>query len=226
MKPEQTMWTLLEAAEYLGMSEKALLRMAQQAHIPAVRIGDEWHFLPERLSQWMEDQSGAPDSLRHLLRLDPLAVPLDRVVSEQDILIVPEIGSKHELFVRLADQLARRYPTVEVDRYVAGIEEREDLSPTVVGPGVAVPHVRDISANPARSLNLIVGILQRPLPYDHDNVWCAVLICADDLVLHLRLLQKLSYLFADTQRARSLQNAPTSGAALQILMDLERTRRR
>jgi len=46
--------TLTEAAEYLRVTEDALLALANQNAVPARKIGGEWRFLKRALADWLE----------------------------------------------------------------------------------------------------------------------------------------------------------------------------
>ena len=48
--------TAEEAAELLSCSPKTVKRMAMQAKIPAMQIGNRWRFRASLLDEWMRDQ--------------------------------------------------------------------------------------------------------------------------------------------------------------------------
>lgn len=48
--------TLEELAEYLKMGRTKLYRMAQEALIPASKIGNQWRFDREEIDAWMKCQ--------------------------------------------------------------------------------------------------------------------------------------------------------------------------
>jgi excisionase family DNA binding protein len=54
MKTEQiTILTVREVAEYLRMSEAKVYRLANERHLPAVRIGKSWRFRKDLLDRWL-----------------------------------------------------------------------------------------------------------------------------------------------------------------------------
>ena len=48
-----TILTVREVAEYLRMSEAKVYRLANERHLPAVRIGKSWRFRKDLLDQWL-----------------------------------------------------------------------------------------------------------------------------------------------------------------------------
>jgi excisionase family DNA binding protein len=54
MKTEHiTILTVREVAEYLRMSEAKVYRLANERHLPAIRIGKSWRFRKDLLDQWL-----------------------------------------------------------------------------------------------------------------------------------------------------------------------------
>lgn len=48
-----TILTVREVAEYLRMSEAKVYRLANERHLPAVRIGKSWRFRKDLLDRWL-----------------------------------------------------------------------------------------------------------------------------------------------------------------------------
>jgi len=44
---------LSQASEFLGISEKTLIKLLREEHIPARKIGREWRFSREALVRWL-----------------------------------------------------------------------------------------------------------------------------------------------------------------------------
>jgi excisionase family DNA binding protein len=52
-KVDSTILTVREVAEYLRMSEAKVYRLANERHLPAVRIGKSWRFRKDLLDEWI-----------------------------------------------------------------------------------------------------------------------------------------------------------------------------
>ena len=52
-KADFTILTVREVAEYLRMSEAKVYRLANERHLPAIRIGKSWRFRKDLLDEWL-----------------------------------------------------------------------------------------------------------------------------------------------------------------------------
>jgi excisionase family DNA binding protein len=55
-EPFQPLWTPADAASYLGLHEKTVIKMARLGQIPAIRLGKHWRFRAPDLTAWVETQ--------------------------------------------------------------------------------------------------------------------------------------------------------------------------
>lgn len=62
-----------QAVDFLGISEKTLIKLLREEHIPARKIGREWRFSKAALIEWL----AAGDSLRYIGRNDSYQVSAD-----------------------------------------------------------------------------------------------------------------------------------------------------
>lgn len=53
---------LSQAAEFLGISEKTMIKLLREEHVPARKIGREWRFSKEALVYWL----AAGDSMQYI----------------------------------------------------------------------------------------------------------------------------------------------------------------
>jgi excisionase family DNA binding protein len=56
MRPE--LWTIDEAATYLGWTPTYVRRLSRAKRLPAIKLGREWRFDPDQLIRWVH--SGQP----------------------------------------------------------------------------------------------------------------------------------------------------------------------
>ncbi len=62
-----------QAVEFLGVSEKTLIKLLREEHVPARKIGREWRFSREALISWLS--SG--DSIDYINQNDRYMVSVD-----------------------------------------------------------------------------------------------------------------------------------------------------
>lgn len=53
MSRRSPLLTVKEVARYLVLSEKTVYRLANTGKLPAVKVGGQWRFEPERLDNWL-----------------------------------------------------------------------------------------------------------------------------------------------------------------------------
>jgi excisionase family DNA binding protein len=80
-----------QATEFLGISEKTLIKLLREEHIPARKIGREWRFSRAALTEWL---SGG-DSLDYINRNDFYRVSEDKEGKTADL--IDTIHAKLEL---------------------------------------------------------------------------------------------------------------------------------
>lgn len=81
---------LEQATEFLGVSEKTLIKLLREEHIPARKIGREWRFSRDALLKWM----AAGDSIDYINQNE-------RYMVSQDI-----SGTSSSLFRKISDSLS------------------------------------------------------------------------------------------------------------------------
>ncbi|MDD3212359.1 MAG: helix-turn-helix domain-containing protein [Eubacteriales bacterium] len=62
-----------QALEFLGVSEKTLIKLLREEHIPARKIGREWRFSREALIRWL----GSGDSIDYINQNDRYMISED-----------------------------------------------------------------------------------------------------------------------------------------------------
>ncbi|GFP78190.1 helix-turn-helix domain-containing protein [Clostridium fungisolvens] len=71
-----------QAVEFLGVSEKTLIKLLREEHIPARKIGREWRFSKEALINWLS----TGDSTNYINKNELYQVSKDESGTKQDIL--------------------------------------------------------------------------------------------------------------------------------------------
>ncbi len=79
-----------QATEFLGISEKTLIKLLREEHLPARKIGREWRFSRKALVEWL----AGGDSLQYVSRSEPYMVSKDAP------------GKTAALFARIGESLA------------------------------------------------------------------------------------------------------------------------
>ena len=70
---DESILNVEQAMDFLGISEKTLIKLLREEHLPARKIGREWRFSREALAGWL----AAGDSLNYINRSDFYRVSVD-----------------------------------------------------------------------------------------------------------------------------------------------------
>ncbi|WML32711.1 helix-turn-helix domain-containing protein [Clostridium sp. OS1-26] len=71
-----------QAVEFLGVSEKTLIKLLREEHIPARKIGREWRFSKEALIRWLS--SG--DSCNYINKAEIYQISVDESGTSEQLL--------------------------------------------------------------------------------------------------------------------------------------------
>ena len=192
--------TLKEVAEYLRLSEKTVSRMAQEGRIPAQKFARQWRFQRSSIESWITNRATTPIDQQEL---PPEATGLPQPLTIANVITPGRInlnltatdkdGVLRELCALVLDPHEERLSAM----LLQALKSREDLCPTCVTDGVAIPHAR----------NALIGVVDIPvLAYGRHNhgidfgaldgkpVYHFFLLCAPNVRQHLQLLSRLARL--------------------------------
>ena len=133
-------------------------------------------------------------------------------LAEGNIICNIEAKNSIELIEKLAERLCKTTPGLKKNSIVKAVVAREDIIPTVIAPGLAVPHARMADVN---HMLVAVGTSLDGIDFNSPGmppVKVAVLILTpkNDPGLHLQVLSALAKDFEDTdniERVAALEDA-------------------
>jgi len=233
---ESEIMTLQEVAEYLKLSEKTVSRMAQEGRIPAQKLARQWRFQRNLINLWMADPKAVPADQQQLPpeatglprqertgvtpapltvadAIDPARISLGLAAPDKD-------GVLRELCALVLDPREERL----FETLLQALKAREDLCPTCVTEGVAIPHAR----------NALIGLVDHPvLAYGRHNkgvefgaldgkpVHHFFLLCAPNVRQHLQLLSRLSRLVNNAEFRARLMSAQQPDDVVALIREVE-----
>jgi excisionase family DNA binding protein len=59
LKPNERLWNMEEAMEYLGVSRSAFYRLMAIENLPSLKVGGKLRFIPEQLQAWAKKKSAS-----------------------------------------------------------------------------------------------------------------------------------------------------------------------
>jgi mannitol/fructose-specific phosphotransferase system IIA component (Ntr-type) len=130
------------------------------------------------------------------------------------IAVIKEMGSLLAVDMLIKNQ----------DEMIAAITAREQLSPTAVGYGIAIPHAR---TDAVAELSCCLGISPDGVDFfTGESVQLVFLIAGptSEPEQHVRLLAAISKLCTDKVFRKHLLESRTSSEAMQVILEKEKTR--
>jgi len=199
-----------QLASRLGLAESTVARWIRQGRLPATRRDDACAFDERELEAWARAHK-----LTLAAAASPAAAAEDRPV---DLLAALHRGGLHHRVgghdvpsvLAAAVELSPVAVASRAD-LVRSLLEREALSSTGIGNGVAVPHPRNPSPDLARHPSVTTCRLEHPVNFnavDGEPVTAVLLLLSPTVRLHLKLLSQIAFLLRDP----TFSGALTEGA--------------
>jgi PTS system nitrogen regulatory IIA component len=185
-----------DIVDLLQVSEKTVYRWIKEKKIPCYRINHQYRFNRSEINEWILSSKielssslinlaviNSPDYLVQLLEkggiiqnVEGLTVK-DVLKNAIDKIVTPSNLSKEEILFALLN--------------------REELMPTAIGKGIAIPHPRNPIVTDANSASVSICYLQNPIDFgalDAQPVHSLFILLTASPRMHLDVLSKISYL--------------------------------
>jgi excisionase family DNA binding protein len=224
---EHLVMTLAECAHYLHLSEKTVLKLAQDSKLPGMIDDRKWVFPRDRIDDWLETQRGTDADANQLADiLDGVRVPLDELMPEEAI--INDLRSENALGV-IEELAARAYShhwLSDKPWFVGAVVERESLSSTAMEGGVAFLHTRERESDRVARPFIVIGRSYNGVDFgapDGKPTFLFFLLGLRYDKLHLPVLGRLARIMrspATVAKVRALPS-PTKIRALLLKKDAE-----
>lgn len=137
-----------------------------------------------------------------------MEMPLSDCLSRENILFETDMESRDDVLAQLVSQLGHTMDGFEEAAAVQALKEREAVLPTVIAPGVALPHARlDAMSKPL----VAIATTRRGIVFDADkepvNLILLVLTPKSDPSAYLRVLSMLSGALKEIDVPQFIQTA-------------------
>ena len=122
----------------------------------------------------------------------------------------------------LVDPLVRADLLKDGEEFVGMLAAREEMVSTAIFPGIAIPHARKPEECPVIEPRIVVGVSREGVNFNSldgqpTHLFC--LICANQVILHLKIIAQLALVFRRPQLAEKIKTADAPQQVLGILLD-------
>ena len=214
--------TAKEAAEYLKLAERTLVRLAHEGKIPGVKIGGQWRFRRALLDEYLDTLAAESVGSAGAAPNQVIDAPFDEILTVDQI--IPDLKAKdrsdviHAMVAHVTElDLVQDQAWLE-----AALTARERLVPTAVPEGVAFLHARRRAADKfpkqfiamARSKD---GLIFGSPEMGKTHVFFLLALRND--ALHLRWLSRLAWIVRNPGRLARLLDAKNPAEIHATLLD-------
>jgi nitrogen PTS system EIIA component len=188
-----------DIVDLLQVSEKTVYRWIKDKKIPCYRINHQYRFNRTEINEWiLSNKIELSSSLINLTnpeRRDSLAQLL-----EKDGIVTQVSGDNVREVLQSAVQKISTPQNISKEEILSALLSREELMPTAVGKGIAIPHPRNPIITDLKSASVSICCLEKPVDFgslDHQPVHTLFILLTASPKMHLEVLSKVSYLCQD-----------------------------
>ncbi|MDR2539279.1 MAG: PTS sugar transporter subunit IIA [Chlamydiales bacterium] len=231
--------TIKDVAELFNISETAIHRLLLHNKIPSYCINGEHRFGLIEIENWMLkfdlkklQETASCDQQTYPLADQKQQVQIEsggrvqfclyRALHQGDVLANVKGNKKEEIISSVAKIVAPKL-NVDADVLTELLIDREDLSPTALGNGLAIPHTREILTK--RSFDMVFIVYpESPLEYgalDSKSVHTLFFLFAGSDKAHLQLLAKLAHFSSHKQAFQLLLDGSDKATLLDFVRNWE-----
>ena len=142
-------------------------------------------------------------------------------LAEGNIICQTPVKTGEEIITKLAERLAFNTAGLNKDEILEKVHEREALMPTVVAPGLAIPHARMSNVE-----NLLIAVATSENGIDFNTpemgpvrVVALIVTPADDPGLHLQVVAALAKMLLNPEMVIKMSKLESPGAIIDFCCD-------
>ncbi|MGM0418188.1 MAG: PTS sugar transporter subunit IIA [Thermodesulfobacteriota bacterium] len=185
-----------EAASFLNLPVNTLKRWIRQGRVPINKSGETCIFKKNKLEEWARKNNICLNSGECKDNTKPESEEkiLSSAVAAGRILYNVDYESKKDIFSYVVDSFSVSKDLKQT--YLQRLIERENMTSTGIGRGVAIPHPREPVESFADYPQIITVFLKNPVDFDSiDNkkVFVLFFIVCTKVEQHLKLLSNISF---------------------------------
>ena len=234
--------TLEQAADFLQMDTSELMSMAVQGEIPCQQQGKRFFFEQDALDAWCSqkiikhsvsrkkngDKKKKPSNPRTSIPEEPEEEPIIAELCMEE-LMETDMQAKSmpavlKELVKLAENSGYLYDPQDLYNE---LHAREEEASTAIDFGVAIPHPnRKLQVELFSDSFICIAKLEQPIFFGstalhNEKTDIFFLVCCLDSDLHLKLLQRICVLCAETSLVQDLRDATSPSEMMKIITAID-----
>ncbi len=212
--------TAKEAAEYLKLAERTLVRLAHEGKIPGVKIGGQWRFRRALLDEYLDTIAAESVVSSGVSRTQVIDAPIEEIFTVEQIILRLRAKDRTGVIHAMVGHVTRLGLVKDQGWFEAALMARERLVPTAVPEGVAFLHARRRATDKFPKQFIALARSRTGLNFgspDMGKTHLFFLLALRNDALHLRWLSRLAWIVRHPGRLSTLleaKKAPDVHAAL------------
>ncbi len=205
--------TAKEAADYLKLAERTLVRLAHEGKIPGVKIGGQWRFRRALLDEYLDTLAAASVAPATPRMGQVIDTPIEEIFSEDNIIPDLKADDRNGVIHAMVEHVTERGLVNDPSWFEAALQARERLVPTAVPEGVAFLHARRRSPDKFPEQFIALGRSPEGVLFgspDMGKTHLFFLLALRNDALHLRWLSRLAWIVRNSGRMAALMEAKTA----------------
>jgi len=217
--------TIHEVSKLLNLPVGTLERWIRQGKIPVYSFEGEYLFLEKDLKKWARSHNivFASESNDCTSEGQSQKCSLALSIKKGGVLHGIE-GDDVSSVLKALVEAAPLDPSIDRSELFARLIEREEMSSTGIGRGVAIPHPRTPLKGTPPTPSITTCFLKKPIDYgaiDGLPVFVLFLMISPSPKVHLNLIAKLSYLLRERTFIDFLRARPSASELCSRISELE-----
>jgi PTS system nitrogen regulatory IIA component len=214
--------TAKEAAEYLKLAERTLVRLAHEGKIPGVKIGGQWRFRRALLDEYLDTLAAESVGSSGAALTQVIDAPFNEIVTLEQI--IPDLKAKdrNDVIHAMVAHVTELGLVQDQSWLEAALTARERLVPTTVPEGVAFLHARRRAADKFPKQFIAMARSNDGLVFgspEMGKTHIFFLLALRNDALHLRWLSRLAWIVRSPGRLTRLLEAKTADEIHATLLD-------
>jgi PTS system nitrogen regulatory IIA component len=212
-----------DMVELLQVPEREILQLIQTKKLPAHKIHHQYYFNKQEVKEWIIVH-GIPVNEKILeLKLAIIPVSIASLIRKGGMIGGVQGNKPAELLRNVVDRMTIPAP-ISPENVLASLIEREEMMPTSIGLGIAIPHPRNPIITDIENESITVCSLAKPVDYqamDGKLVHTLFIIMSANAKRHLEILSKLAFLCQQSEFIKLCESGSPLARMLVYIEDQE-----
>ncbi|MBN1798169.1 MAG: PTS sugar transporter subunit IIA [Spirochaetales bacterium] len=212
--------TLKDMEELLNLTQSEITAMIESNKIPAYKIKGHYHFNRAEIKEWIIENNIKVSKKILDIDLSHTGVSLVNLIGRGGVFYDVE-GATVTDVIKNTVQVIPLPPTIPRETLTYSLLHREEMMPTAIGKGIAVPHPREPLLTKPENQSISICFLKEPIDFhalDHEPVHTLFVILSADQTRHVETLSRISFLCQDEKFIDLLKTKAAENEILDYIM--------